>query len=96
MPTPAPPQPPPQPPSLTSSDLWKAGHVPFSFKYDGKDSSQFLATWGASDEETKDEKGNPIHRYIYTDPATRLKITADVRLFSDNPNAIDLGAACSQ
>jgi alpha-galactosidase len=89
-PSPAPPPaPPPPPPGLTSPDLWKPEHVPFSFKYDNKDSAQFLTTWQISDEDAKDEKGHPIRRYSYTDPVTKLKITADVRLFADNPNAID-------
>jgi hypothetical protein len=35
-------------PGLTSSDLWKAEHVPFSFQYDGKQSAQLLTTWQVS------------------------------------------------
>jgi alpha-galactosidase len=74
--------------NLTSQDLWKPEHVPFSFIYDGKKSAQILPTWQISQEDIKDEKGE-IHRYIYIDPATHLKVMADVRLYPDFPGVID-------
>jgi alpha-galactosidase len=76
------------PPSeLTSRNLWQPGQVPFSFKYDGKESAQFLATWQTSEESVTG--GGQTRRYSYRDPATRLKVTAEVRLYSDFPGAVD-------
>jgi alpha-galactosidase len=79
---------------LTSPDLWKAANAPFSFKYAGKDSSQILPGWQASDENAtvKGLAGNAdhaVHRYIYTDPDTKLIVTAEVRTFPDFPGAVD-------
>jgi alpha-galactosidase len=77
-----------QTPDLTSPELWKPANVPFSFTYDGKDSAQILGTWQASD-------GNPsadnskVHRYVYTDPATHLKVTAEFSLYPDFPGVVD-------
>ncbi len=75
-------------PGLTSPDLWQPAHVPFSFKYDGKDSSQILSTWQTSQETAAGRKGQ-TRRYIYTDPATHLKVTAEVRLYPNFPNVVD-------
>jgi alpha-galactosidase len=77
-----------QAPDLTSPDLWKPANVPFSFVYGGKPSSQLLATWQASDE-TVTAGDAQIHRYDYIDPATHLKVTAEVRLFPDFPGTVD-------
>jgi alpha-galactosidase len=81
---------PPPAPSYSpavSLDMWKAKDLPFSFKYDGKDSSQFLSTWQEK-EETAPSNGGLLHRYIFTDPATKLTVTAEVRTFDKYP-AID-------
>jgi alpha-galactosidase len=75
-------------PDLTSPDLWKPEHVPFSFKYDGKESSLLLNTWRTS-EENVSEGDHLIHRYTYTDPISHLTITADVRLYPDYRGAVD-------
>jgi hypothetical protein len=75
-------------PSLTSPDLWKPEHPPFSFTYDGKESAQFLNTWQIS-QNTAEEANGEIHRYIYTDPVTRLKVIAEVRFYPDFPDATD-------
>ena len=69
----------------TSPELWAPGNVPFSFMYHGEQSAQSLTTWQTSEEEV----ASRIHRYIYTDPATRLKVTAEVRLYPEFPGAID-------
>ena len=74
-------------PAFGSADLWNPEHVPFSFKYGGKDSAQFLPTWQTSPEPVEGDSG--IRRYSYTDPTTRLKVTAEVRLYPDYPGAID-------
>ncbi len=73
---------------LMVSDLWKPGQVPFSFEYGGKESTQLLTTWRTSDEIAARGSGN-IHRYFYTDPATHLKVIAEIRLYPDFPGAID-------
>lgn len=73
---------------LTSPGLWKPERVPFSFKYDGKDSAQLLSSWQIS-QEAVTENGNQIERYAYTDPITHLKIIAEVRLFPDFPGTVD-------
>jgi len=77
-----------QTPDLTSPDLWKPDQAPFYFKYAGKDSSTILPNWQASDENTT-VNGAAVHRYIYTDPDTRLTVTAEVRAFPDFPGAVD-------
>ena len=77
-----------QAPDLTSPDLWKPDQAPFYFKYNGKDSNTILPNWQASDENAT-VNGAAVHRYIYTDPDTRLTVTAEVRTFSDFPGAVD-------
>jgi alpha-galactosidase len=74
-------------PGLTSRELWKPDQVPFSFKYDGKASTQVLPKWQTSEESVAGT--GEVRRYSYTDPATRLKVTAEVRLYPDFPGAID-------
>ena len=74
-----------QSPGLTSRDLWKTDHVPFSFQYDGKESAQVLRTWQISHQ----EMGDGTTRYFYADPKTRLKVTAEVRYYRDYPGAVD-------
>ena len=71
---------------LTSPDLWKPERAPFSFKYGGKDSAQLLPAWQFSHESGKDGK---VQLYSYTDPATRLKITAEVKLYPEFPGVAD-------
>jgi alpha-galactosidase len=66
---------------------WKNGPLPFSFTYDGKKSSDFLSNWTRTDQ-TLPSEGGETHRYTFTDPATSLKLVADVRTFTDYP-AID-------
>jgi alpha-galactosidase len=66
---------------------WKGGPLPFSFKYDGKASADFLSSWKKTDQ-TLPSEGGETHRYTFTDPATSLKIVADVRSYTDFP-AVD-------
>ena len=73
---------------LTSPDIWKPERVPFSFKYGGKDSAQLLATWQIT-QETMAGKNGQIQRYAYTDPATHLKVTFEVRHYPDFPGVAD-------
>ena len=73
---------------LTSPDLWKAGSVPFSFKYASQDSAKFLTSWETKREVTSLKTGRILY-YSYADPVTHLKVTAEVRLYSDFPNVVD-------
>ncbi len=73
---------------LTSPDLWNPERAPFSFKYGGKDSAQLLTTWQFA-HKTVEGKDGQVQLYSYTDPATRLKITAEVRLYPDFPGVAD-------
>ena len=75
-------------PATASLDLWKGAPPPFSFKYDGRTSSQFLASWQKTEGAVTPSEGGETHHYTYTDPATKLKIVADVRTYSDFP-AVD-------
>lgn len=75
-------------PGLSSSDLWKANNVPFSFMYYGKESTQLLRTWHLSEEDAIEGRVH-IRRYSYQDPITRLTVVAEVRLYPEFPDAID-------
>jgi alpha-galactosidase len=73
---------------LTSPDLWKPEHVPFSFNYGGKESAKLLPVWQFAHEDSVNGDSQ-LHRYFYTDPVTHLKITAEIRLFPDFPGVVD-------
>ncbi|MGD0731898.1 MAG: alpha-galactosidase [Terracidiphilus sp.] len=73
---------------LTSAELWKPEHVPFSFKYGGMDSARLLTTWQTAHEDASTKNGQ-IQRYSYTDPATHLVVTVEVRLYPDFPGVAD-------
>lgn len=68
-------------PRTIFTETW-SGNPPFTFTYDGKDSTQFLSSWQRS-EETIPSDGGETHRYTFSDPATKLKVVADVRTFAD-------------
>lgn len=70
---------------LTSSELWTVDHVPFSFHYQGVRSRDFLPRWHRS--LSSDEGQTQI--YTYSDLETGLVVSAEVRAFPDNPDAID-------
>ncbi len=70
---------------LTSPELWKPTHVPFSFKYHGRNSVNTLTGWQTSEENVTDE----IHHYVYTDPDTQLKVIIDVHVYPDFPGVVD-------
>jgi alpha-galactosidase len=70
-----------------SADLWKPEHAPFSFTYGGKPSSQILSSWQTSHGLSPVTDGLLYH-YIYTDPATKLTVIAEVRTFRNFP-AVD-------
>jgi alpha-galactosidase len=64
-----------------SLDAWTKD-LPFYFKYDGKDSSSFLSNWQRTDAAVP-SPGGQLHTYTFTDPATHLKVVAEVRTFTD-------------
>jgi alpha-galactosidase len=68
-------------PRTIFTETW-SGNFPFAFKYDGKDSTQFLSTWQRT-EETLPSDGGEVHRYTFSDPVTKLKVVADIRTFAD-------------
>jgi len=72
---------------LFSPDQWKSSQPPFGFKYDGKASSAFLSGWQKS-QKTEPAEGGLLERQTFTDPATGLKVTAEVRTFKDY-NAVE-------
>ena len=73
---------------LTSPYLWKPEHAPFSFKYGGRDSAQLLTAWQFT-QKAGEGKDGQVQLYSYTDPATHLKVTAEVRLYPDFPGVAD-------
>ena len=73
---------------LTSAELWQPGNVPFSFKYNGKESAQFLSGWRNS-EATPPMAGGQVQNYTYSDPVTHLTVTAEVRLYPELPGVVD-------
>jgi alpha-galactosidase len=72
---------PPPPATAATLDTWKAS-LPFSFNYDGQPSAQFIATWQKSDD-VKPSDGGETHHISFVDPKSHLRITADVRTFTD-------------
>ena len=67
---------------IFSPDQWKSSQPPFGFKYGGAESSTFLSGWQRS-RETVASEGGDLERQTFTDPATGLKVTAEVRTFKD-------------
>jgi len=59
-------------------ELWNSAQVPLSFVDSGVDSSRPLPAWKITEESVSPE----VRRYIYTDPQTQLKVTAEVRTYS--------------
>jgi len=73
---------------LTSAELWAPDRVPFSFKYDGKDSAELMKTWQLK-RESAPERNGQVHFYTYSDPQTHLTIVAEVRRYAEFPNVVD-------
>lgn len=66
--------------------LWQPTHLPFSFLYAGEPSSVLLRTWKSS---TVAIATPNTRLYSFLDPATHLRVTAEVRLYPDFPGAVD-------
>ena len=56
--------------------------VPFSFKYGGTASTEFISAWPRT-LESKPSEGGQLRAITYTDPVTKLRIAAEVRTFAD-------------
>ena len=76
------------PDDLSTRELWRPDHVPFSFKYAGKDSAELLKTW-QTESETEAGTAAEVQLYSYTDPVTHLKVTAEVRHYREFPGVVD-------
>ncbi len=67
--------------------LWQPAHLPFSFIYAGQSSATLLSMWQAT---LNTSVSTPNTRlYSFLDPATHLRVTAEVRLYPDFPGAVD-------
>lgn len=75
-------------PNLASPDLWQPANVPFAFQYNGAPSVTLLPQWQFASNHTSLPNG-ALTTYTYTDPATHLRLTADVRTFTDAPGTVD-------
>ncbi len=60
---------------------------PFSFMYDGKYSSEFIARWNYSEETKKTDNNVTEHIYKYDDPQTKLSVCCTLKVFNDFPVA---------
>jgi len=67
------------------STHFKAGvEPPFSFKYDGVQSSKFLTTWKFAHKSLNaDRPGETLESYSWTDPESGLQVECRVKRFSD-------------
>lgn len=89
MPLPAQaPAPPAAPPAFTAPQHWRPATVPFSFTLGGAPSSTLLPHWTASTTSSA-APGGRLTRYTWTDPASKLRITAELRTFTDVPTLAD-------
>ncbi|MCY3023579.1 MAG: NPCBM/NEW2 domain-containing protein, partial [Planctomycetota bacterium] len=67
-----------------AGDLWPSDKPPFLFSYDGKSSSEFLASWPRKTQ-SKDVADRVEHVTQWTDPKTGLEVTATATAFKDFP-----------
>jgi hypothetical protein len=74
-------------PEPKAGELWPMDKPPFLFSYDGKLSSEFLASWQRKTQ-SKDEAGGSVHITTWTDPKTGLEVSATATAFKDFP-AVD-------
>ena len=65
--------------SVTESDNF------FSFKFDDKDSADFLGDWKVKRSSKKQSDGSVKHTVTYTDPATKMEARADFIEYNDFP-----------
>jgi len=69
---------------FAAAHVEKTGAPPFSFVYDGKPSAEFIDRWGfTSGIQNLGDK--TVKTVVYTDPATRLRITLVSMIYKDYP-----------
>jgi len=73
--------------SLPATPLLAGRQPPFSFTYGGQPSAELLGQWKRTAATTKDDAATE-HRVQWSDPKTRLRVTAAVRVFHRFP-AVD-------
>jgi len=73
---------------LTSPRLWDPNHPPFSFRYNGEESAQFLPAWEGSGVNVAGGSAQ-LRLYSYLDPATGLAVAAEVRIYPEFPGVVD-------
>ena len=64
------------------------GEYPFSFIYGGISSGEFLADWEFASETLQSDETTVSKMFTYTDPETKLVLTANVKYYTDS-DAID-------
>jgi len=77
---------PPSPRPPTRPTMLTAGRQPFSFVYDGVGSGKLLAAWDRA-VETAPAADRLTRRVVWTDPKTKLRVTAEVSAFARYPAA---------
>jgi alpha-galactosidase len=70
---------------FVSEHFTKGNQSPFSFLYDNKPSSSFLAQWNFSEETKAIDENRTMHIYTYKDPQTGLVLTVECTAFKDYP-----------
>jgi len=68
--------------------LTTANQPPFTFTYNGREASAVLPGWKKREADVTSSTGNSVRRITYLDPATKLKVTVEIRKFTDFP-AVD-------
>ena len=68
-----------------AGQLSESGTPPFSFDYDGVNSSEFLATWDFSVNETLLDETRTLQTVTYTDRQTGLEVRCELTHFADHP-----------
>ena len=61
--------------------------LPFSFVYDGKDSSQLVKRWPREVKDEVIDGGRRLRTLVLTDPETRLEVRVAVTTYIDTPGA---------
>ena len=61
--------------------------APFSFRSDGKSSSELLPTWQVTRDRHAEPDGITVHRTTYKDPKTQLECVMELREYPDFPAA---------
>src|SRR5437660_5964714 len=58
---------------------------PFSFRYDGQPSEQFIGGWEFRRESPAADGGRTEHVFSYTDPETQLQVRCECSVFKEFP-----------